>query len=129
MGKESFESNLRYYIWGGKEAYVIRQQMKDRTSPESASAIELPSWGALVSFAGLILSSPQSVLDCAHGCREVSLKLVSGANADFDKRLAEYIKTRPRVRQFTTSLSDYLIAAGTLPKEFSAQASDLLLKL
>jgi hypothetical protein len=128
MVKESFERTLRYYIWGGKEAYLIRQQMRDRSHSEQ-SAVELPSWNLLVAFAGLIISSPQSVLDCAFVCREISLRTASGTNADFDKGLQKYVQNRPRVRQFTISLSDYLVAAGTLPKEFASSAQEIVLKL
>jgi hypothetical protein len=129
MDKAAFEKTLRYYIWGGKEAYSIRQQMRDRSTSEQTSAVELPSWNLLVSFAGLIISSPQSVLDCAFVCREIALKTASGANAEFDRELHIYVQKRPRVRQFTTSLSDYLVAAGTLPKEFASLAQEIVLKL
>jgi hypothetical protein len=129
MDKASFEGTLRYYIWGGKEAYSIRQQMRDRSTTEQTSAVELPSWSLLVAFAGLIIGSPQSVLDCAFVCREISLRTASGNNADFDNALQKYVQSRPRVRQFTTSLSDYLVAAGTLPKEFASLAQEIVLNL
>ena len=106
MGKESFERNLRYYIWGGKDSYVIRQQMKDRSVTEATGTVELPSWNLLVGFAGLIIGSPQSVLDCAIVCRELALRIASTPNADFDRRLSDYVAIRPRVRQFTTGLPD-----------------------
>jgi hypothetical protein len=103
--------------------------MKDRSVTEATGTVELPSWNLLVGFAGLIIGSPQSVLDCAIVCRELALRIASTPNADFDRRLSEYVAIRPRVRQFTTGLSDYLISAGTLPKDFSTQANELLLKL
>jgi len=119
MNKTAFESVLRYYLWGGKESYDIRQQMRNRAGAENGGPIELPAWDVLLSFAGLIVSAPQSILECAHVCREFSIRAAVGANADFDKRLAERLNTKPRIRQFSAGLSDYLVAAGGLPKDLA----------
>ena len=91
MDKAAFETVLRYYLWGGKESYGIRQQMRDRSAPDNGHSLELPAWEALLAFAGLIVSAPQSVLECAHVCRELSIRVAAGVNADFDKRIREAV--------------------------------------
>jgi hypothetical protein len=63
MDKSAFQAVLRYYMWGGKEAYDIRQQMRERAAAESGAAVELPAWDSLLAFAGLIISAPQSILE------------------------------------------------------------------
>src|SRR6266498_5419566 len=40
MEKAVFETGLRYYLWGGKESYNIRQQMRERAAAESAAHTE-----------------------------------------------------------------------------------------
>jgi hypothetical protein len=71
MTKAAFETVLRYYLWGGKESYNIRQQLRERVTAENGGAMELPAWESLVAFAGLIVSAPQSILHCAYMCRAV----------------------------------------------------------
>jgi hypothetical protein len=38
MDKDAFQTVLRYYLWGGKESYYIRQQMRDRAAPDGGIA-------------------------------------------------------------------------------------------
>jgi hypothetical protein len=129
MDKIAFQNVLRYYLWGGKESYDLRQQMRDRTAAESGTAVELPAWDVLVAFAGLIVSSPQSILECAYACREASVRASFGADPNFDKHLSCHLKSGTRVRQFSTALGDYLATAGGLPKEMARRAQEVFLGL
>jgi hypothetical protein len=126
MNAGAFQAVLRYYVWGGKESYKIRQQMRDRAAAEDDTVVELPAWDALVAFAGLIVSAPQSILECAHVCREVSIRAVAGVNPTFDKRLSSRLKSSTRIRQFSAALGDYLAIAGGLPKDLAKRAQDVL---
>lgn len=126
MDKSSFQTVLRYYVWGGKESYSIRQQMRDRAATENGTAVELPAWEALVAFAGLIVSAPQSILECAHVCREASIRAATGQNPDFEKQLLHLLKSNTRIRQFSAALADYLVIAGALPKDLSKRAQGVL---
>lgn len=128
MSKLEFEKILRYYIWGGKESYNIRQQMRDKTS-SSIGNVELPFWDLLVSFAGLIVSAPQSIFDCAHVCRELSIRMVVDPNDVFDKKISEHFKDNSRIRQFSISLSNYLVEAGGLPHDLQKRAEAILFKI
>jgi hypothetical protein len=127
MDKSAFQAVLRYYMWGGKESYDIRQQMRDRTAAENSTTVELPAWDGLVAFAGLVISAPQSILGCAHACREVSIRAAFGSDSNFDKHLSHRLKVNTRIRQFSTALADYLVTAGGLPKEMAKRAKDVLL--
>jgi hypothetical protein len=118
MKKEEFETILKYYIWGGKETYQIRQQLKDIAAAKNGNAMELPAWDLLVKFVGLIISAPQSILECAHVCRELSIRTAAGKNDEFDKRIAERHKASTRIRQYSLGLNDYLVDGGKLPKDF-----------
>jgi len=129
MDKGAFQAVLRYYVWGGKESYNIRQQMRDRAATENGATVELPAWDALVAFAGLIVSAPQSVLECAHVCREVSIRTADVSNPTFDKHLSHRLKSNSRIRQFSTALGDYLVIAGGLPKDLARRAQDVLFGL
>jgi hypothetical protein len=130
MSKEDFEKTLRYYLWGGKESYRIRQQLHERARENSNGAsVEFPAWEALQSFAGLILSAPQVMLECADLCREVSIRTAVGNLIDFDAALANRVKSNSRLRQFTAALSDYVVAAGSLPKDLAKRSQEILFAL
>jgi hypothetical protein len=92
MDKAEFETVLRYYDWGGKEAYNIRQQMRERSCNEASSNLELPGWDTLVAFTGLLLSAPQSIIACAYARRELSIRTVSGAVPTYDNQLTALYK-------------------------------------
>lgn len=126
MEKPAFERILRYYLWGGKELYQIRQQMRDRTGSGNGHSVELPAWDALVSFAGLIVAAPQSLLECAHVCREMSIRTVTGPNSDHDKAIMERLKSSSRLRQFSAALGDYLVSGGNLPKDMGKKVEGIL---
>ena len=124
--KPTFEQILRYYLWGGKELYQIRQQMRERLKNGEASTGELPAWDLLLSFTGLIVGAPQSLLECAHICREISIRTATGPNDTHDKIIAERLKSGSRLRQFSAALGDYLVAGGHLPRDMGKKVQGLL---
>jgi hypothetical protein len=128
MQKEDFGKVLRYYLWGGKESFEMRQQLRAKAAEaKSGDAIlELPAWSKLLSFAGLVIDAPQRVFECAFACREIALRAASPRNADFDQKLEGRLKSNSRIRQFSSSLSDYLTEAGGLPKDLAKRADELL---
>jgi len=126
MDASEFQTVFRYYVWGGKESYNIRQQMRDRATAENGITVELPAWDTLVAFAGLIVSAPQSILECAHICREISIRTATGVNAPFDTRLSNRLKSNTRIRQFSAALGNYLVVAGGLPKDLATRVQNVL---
>jgi hypothetical protein len=126
-GKAAFEKLLRYYLWGGRSSYELRSQLRETRAKATGELrpMELPAWNKLVTFAGLLLSGPGSILECAHVCREMSLRVVSGPDADLDKELARRISNNNRVRQYSISLSNYFVEAVNLPKDFTADVEGL----
>jgi hypothetical protein len=127
MDKAGFEKVLRYYLWGGKESYNIRQQLREKGSPDSSpTSVELPQWPELVSFASIIVGAPRNILECAIVCREFAIRCATGPNAGFDKALSAKLKANSRTRQFSTALGDYLVGAGNLPKDMAKQVQKVL---
>jgi len=128
ISREQFEKALRYHLWGGKESYLLRQQMRDRAAidNQAVAAVELPAWDQLVAFVGLIISAPQSVFDCAHFCRELSFSLVCERDPKFDGRLSALVARNSRLKQFSVALADYLVAACGLPKDLARRVKDVV---
>jgi hypothetical protein len=128
MKREEFEKVLRYYLWGGKESFEMRQQLRAKAveTKNIDVALELPAWTKLLSFVGLIVNAPQRIFECAFACREISLRLASQPNVDFDQNLQDRLKENSRIRQFSSALNDYLAEAGGLPKDLSRRVDTLL---
>jgi hypothetical protein len=125
MDKAAFEKVLRYYLWGGKETYQIRQQLHDKMSKEGPSAVELPKWNELVSFASLVVGAPQNVFECSLVCRELAIRCATKADFQFDKMLTARCKANSRIRQFSLALSDTLVAAGGLPSDMGKRVQEI----
>lgn len=123
MSKPEFEKALRYYIWGGKESYQVRQELRQKTDPSGVSQ-DFPSWQRLVSFAGLVVAGPQNLFGCVNICREMSIRLLSGKLAEPEKRLTGLFRENKRATQFILGVSDYLIDACNLPKDLGKAVND-----
>lgn len=120
MTKDEFERALRYYIWGGKESYQIRQEMRQRA--ESIGLVqEFPAWDRLVSLTSIVITAPQDLFGCVNVCRDMAIRLACGRTPDHEKRLSEAITSNKRARQFIMSIADYMIAAAGLPKDLSSR--------
>jgi hypothetical protein len=125
MSKEKFEVALRYYIWGGKESYQIRQELRQRMDP-AANGQEFPAWDRFVKLAGIVISAPQDVFVCVGICRDLAIRTICGRNVDHDKKLDEHLKINRRSRQFVMAVTDYMVSACGIPKEFATKVQDNL---
>lgn len=124
MTKNEFEQALRYYIWGGKESFQIRQEIRQRA--DAGGVQEFPAWDNLVDLAGLVIAAPQEVFDCVGVCRDLAIRYACGKNPDHDKRLSASFTSNRRARQFIVALVEYMIAASGVPRDFSARIKDEL---
>jgi hypothetical protein len=127
--KESLENILRYYMWGGKDSYSIRQQMREKSHPDNAGVVEFPAWDQLFKLCGLIISSPQSLQGCAYICRELSIRCATGPDDALDGKLAEFIKGNSRYRQFIVAMTDYLVAASGLPQDIGRKVQKIAFEI
>ena len=96
MNKQEFETILKFYLWGGKESYAIRQQM--RASTGDKTSVDLPSWPKLIDLATIIIGAPQDVLACAYLCRELAMKFSCSAVPSLDMSLSAYVQKKTRLR-------------------------------
>lgn len=130
MKKDEFEKVFRYYLWGGKESFEMRQQLRARSveGKKADTALELPAWPKLLAFAGLIMDAPQRIFDCAFVCREIALRACADRNGGFDQKLHKRLNGNPRIRQFSSSLNEYIIDAGGLPRDLAKIADAVLFK-
>lgn len=120
MTRDEFERALRYYIWGGKESFQIRQEMRQRAEANGAVQ-EFPAWDRFVSLAGIVITAPQDLFGCVNICRDMAIRLACGRSSDQEKSLSEAVSSNKRARQFIMSVADYMISASGLLKDLSGR--------
>lgn len=123
MEKDEFEKTLRYYIWGGKDSYVMR--LNFRATMERAGAvganveIELPQWDKFIGMFRAFLDAPDALSELPFLAKELAFRAIApGPRLEVDARLRSLFSTNNRARQFLFLLNSYLVAVGQLPREF-----------
>ena len=108
MNAQDFEKALRYYVWGGREAYQIRSEIRQRNG-EAPASNDLPAWDKLLRFSGVVLAGPNDLFGCINICRDLSIRYVTGVMADQDKRLSQAVAQNLRARQFILGATEYVV--------------------
>lgn len=126
MDKIDFEKILRYYIWGGKESYDLRQRLNVAIHAAKGkldapnSQFEFPAWERFVDLFRSFLNAPLLLGSVCLPLKDAAFREVCIPSADLDRRLARRLDANDRIRQFILASSSYLIAATRLPKDFKA---------
>ncbi len=120
--KNQFERVLRYYIWGGKENYDLRQRLN--TAIKAAKGVmesepfEFPAWDRFVEYFRGCLDSPLSLGATCLPIKDMAFRELSDINTDIDRRLSLRLKANNRVRQFALAAASYFVESNKLPREF-----------
>jgi len=127
--KEDFEKLLRYYIWGGREAFSQKQKMSQLFASNNTSLAcsdpELREWELFVELVRKLLDSPVNVFKCCFPLREISIRNIVTKDDAKDIYLAKSIASNNRIRQFASSQAKYLVKAAQLPSEFDSNLSNV----
>lgn len=120
--REKFEKTLRYYIWGGRENYELRQRLnmalkavKGVADPEP---FEFPAWDKFVELFRTYLDAPLTVGSMCLPMKDMAFRELTDISEDIDRRLAARWKVNNRNRQFAIMTSTYFVEAIKLPREF-----------
>jgi|SRR5450830_880482 len=129
QSKELFQTFLRDYIWGGRESYQLRKKLQvvmaaqnEHVSPE----FELHAWAEFIELTRTLLDSPESVFYCCTPLLSCSLRTIKGPVEKFDAKLKDQFSKNNRQRQFAFRISNYLVAACGLPKEFDERVKSII---
>src|SRR3569623_95402 len=120
--RQQFERTLRYYIWGGKENYELRQKLNNAikaargvTEPEP---FEFPAWDKFVEYFRGCLDSPLSVSATCLPIKDKAFRELTIPDVDIDRRLSSRLRANNRIRQFSLAAAFYFTDAAKLPREF-----------
>jgi hypothetical protein len=119
----SFEKLLKYYIWGGRDSFSLRRSMTELFSAqnENVSQFEptLKKWPDFIEMTRKLLDSPADIQECILTLRELGFRCIVDKNAVKDEFNSKLINDNKRIRQFSYSLSRYLVSAIQLPNDFT----------
>ncbi|MEH2319275.1 hypothetical protein [Nostoc sp.] len=130
--KEDFERMLRYYIWGGRDNFLLRKKINELMSAQNeqiSPEFELANWNEFVELVRVLLDAPAHLFLCCIPLREISLRYLTEINESADLLIVERLMESNRIRQFIFRASSYLINATGLPKDCDVNLRLLINKL
>lgn len=125
--RAKFEKTLRYYIWGGKENYEIRQRLNSAIKAAKGvvanEPFEFPAWDKFVDYFRSCLDAPLALSSACLPIKDMAFRELAMPSADIDRRLGQRLKANNRVRQFSLAAASYFSDASKLPNEFRTEFS------
>lgn len=119
---DQFEKLLKYYVWGGRDSFMLRNKMvsflQKSNDPANSSEPELKNWPEFMELTRKLLDSPSNIPPCVFPLREIAFSFLANNSMEKDRYVASFISGNKRIRQFAVSMSKYLVEAIRLPKEF-----------
>lgn len=126
--EKHFERLLKYYIWGGRDSFLLRKKMTELFSKsneiEGPAEPELKNWNDFVEMSRKLLDSPNNIQPCIWPVREIAFMDAADRNDRKDQFTSNYVKANNRVRQFSVLMTKYIVNAVKLPKEFSQKLEE-----
>jgi hypothetical protein len=121
--KISFEKILKYYIWGGRDSFILRDKLTkmfvNNKTDEASSEPELRAWPEFLELVRSLLDAPDDVLSCAFPLREIGFSYLAENAEHKEQHLTTLVSGNRRIRQYSMAQCKYLVAAFKLPKEFN----------
>ncbi len=121
MSRQEYEKILRYYVWGGRESYIQRRDLKNSVLEATGSKkgeLELPGWDAFVQVSRTFLDAPSEIRGSLIPCREISLRCLASIETGLDEQLHIKLNKSNRIKQFMIASSSYIYKATGMPKDF-----------
>ncbi|MBW0449428.1 hypothetical protein EN871_11650 [bacterium M00.F.Ca.ET.228.01.1.1] len=128
-----FEKLLRYYVWGGKENYELRQRLnialKAAKGINEPASFDLPNWDQFKELMRAYLDAPFALGAACLPMKEISFREISPVGAKQDFELSRRLKANNRIHQFSLVLLNYFSGLTRLTKECCAVYSTKISEL
>ncbi|BCO20300.1 hypothetical protein KUC3_31570 [Alteromonas sp. KC3] len=121
-----FEKTLKYYVWGGKDSFELRNKLQSIKKPMDLpeNELKLKDWDKFIELVRNLMDSPSDISECIAPMREFGMLEVVARMEVKDLYLKDTIKSNNRVRQFCTFIASYLIGATDLPRDMMDKLND-----
>ncbi|WP_065187878.1 hypothetical protein [Shewanella woodyi] len=121
----TFEKILKYYIWGGREGFTLKNNLQKvyyssnpDAHPEIDSELKMNMWSDFIELCRNLLDSPTDIHKCINPSRELGLRVITDRDENKDLYCKGIIEKSNRIRQFSSLMAVYLIGSAELPKDF-----------
>lgn len=121
MERNDFAAVLRYFVWGGKEGYGLRERLhralQASKKNEESTTFELPGWDRFVELMRSFMDAPLFVGSAALPLKDLSFRELCSANDVADRRIALEVLTNNRARQFALATNKYISSLSRMLHE------------
>jgi hypothetical protein len=118
MDRDTFSSSLRYYAWGGKEGYALREKLhkalQANKGQEDVASFDLPGWERFVELMRTFMDAPLLVGSAALPLKDIAFRELCDVRELADRRIAGEMGANARSRQFTLLVNKYIASLSRM---------------
>lgn len=130
MDKNRFSSALRYFSWGGREGYSLREKLhkalQANRGQTDTSTFELPGWERFVELMRAFMDAPLLVGSAALPLKDLGFRELSQIREFADHRIARELQANARSRQFALSVNKYIASLSRMLNDSGMHLNELL---
>ena len=130
MQREAFTSALRYFLWGGREGYQLRERLhrtlQANKGHDDAAAFELPGWERFVELMRGFMDAPLLVGAAALPMKDLSFREICPPRDLVDRRISAEFQANNRVRQFALSTNKYIASLSRMLSDCGGHFTQVL---
>lgn len=130
MNRDSFSTSLRYFSWGGREGYNLREKLhralQASRGQDESGAFELPGWERFVELMRAFMDAPLLVGSAALPLKDLGFRELSQPRELAERRIASELQVNTRSRQFALSVNKYIASLSRMLTDSGAHLTALL---
>ncbi len=130
MDKDTFSSSLRYYAWGGKEGYALREKLhkalQASKGQEDVASFDLPGWDRFVELMRTFMDAPLLVGAAALPLKDMGFRELCDARELADRRIAGEMGANARSRQFILLVNKYIASLSRMLQDSGTHLSSVV---
>lgn len=130
MDKEAFSSSLRYFVWGGREGFSLRQRfhraVQASKGQEEPAALELPGWERFVEVMRSFMDAPLLVGSAALPLKDIGFRELCPPRELAERRIAAELRANARSRQFALAVNKYIASLSRLLHDCGGHLTQVL---
>lgn len=130
MERDVFASALRYFAWGGREGYNLRERLNRALQAskgvEDSAAFELPGWERFVEVMRGFMDAPLLVGSAALPLKDLGFRELGTSKPVADRRIASELQANARARQFALAANKYIASLSRMLHDCGAHLTQVL---
>jgi hypothetical protein len=128
--KDAFASALRYFIWGGRDGYALREKLhrvlQASKGTDETTAFELPGWDKFVELMRGFMDAPLLVGSAALPIKDLGFRELCAPKELADLRIVKDLETNARSRQFAFATNKYIMSLSRMLSDCGDHVNETL---